>query len=187
MVPLSREMGGDLAIREFWDRGVLDATIPAWAQGTVRCLSGLDSDAICTAPIPRGPAAGHFEARAGLADVIAFCIGRNAEGAKMHNQFASDPHLLYAGFLWDFVSAAQHIGRSVASGHYVAITLSDGGAFTRFSDGEVVRIESEDDAWLAIGREPVAILFEKRAPAPVADELLATPHPEPEPPSTGDV
>ena len=169
IAPLSREMGGDLAMREFSGRGVLDATIPAWAQGPARCLAGLDSGAICAEPILRGPESGDFEARAVLADVIAFCIGRNAEGVKMHNQLASDPHLQCAGFLWDFVSAAQHIGRIVAPGRYVAITRSDGGGFARFSDGEVVRIEPEDEACRSIGREPVVILFEKRAPAPSAD------------------
>ena len=105
----------------------------------------------------------------------------------MHNQFAPDAHLRYAGFLWDFVSDAQHIGHIVASGHYVAITRSDGGVFTRFSDGEVVRIESEDEAWMSIDREPVVILFEKRARAPVGDELVSPPHPEHVQPSPGDV
>ena len=168
MVPLSREMGGDLAIREFSGRGARDASIPAWAQVPARCLAGLDSGAICTEPVLRGPASGDIEARAGLADVIAFCTGRNAEGVKMRDRFAIDPHFQYVCYLWDFVSAVQHIGRSVASGHYVAITRS-GGGFTRFSDGEVVRIESKDEAWRSIDRGPVVILFEKRAPAQAAD------------------
>ena len=80
MVPLSREMRGDLAIREILDRGALDASITALTQGPARCLAGLDSGAICTEPILRGPTSGDIEDRAGLADVIAFCIGRNAEG-----------------------------------------------------------------------------------------------------------
>ena len=168
MVPLSREMGGDLAIREFLERGPLDASTPDWAHRPARCLAGLDSGVICTEPILRGPASGDIEARAGLADVVAFCIGRNAEGVKMHNQYACEPHLQHAGFLWDFVSDAQHIGHIVAFGHYVAIVRS-GGGFARFIDGEVVRIESEDEACRSIGREPVVILFGKRAPAPVAD------------------
>ena len=75
MVPLSSEMGGGLAIREFLERGVADAAIAAWAQGRARCLAGLDSGAICTEPIPRASASGNFDARAGPADVVAFCIG----------------------------------------------------------------------------------------------------------------
>ena len=93
----------------------------------------------------------------------------------MRNQFAFDAQLQRAGFLWDCVAASQEIGHGVASAHYVAITRSDGGAFTRFSDGEDVRIESEDEARMSIGREPVCILFGKRGPASVGDELVQTP------------
>ena len=73
----------------------------------------------------------------------------------------------------------------MASGHYVAITRS-GGAFTRFSDGEVFRIESADEAWVSIDREPVVILFGKRAPDPVGGELVSAAPPENAPPSPVD-
>ena len=98
MVPLSSEMGGDLAIREFAERVFVEATTLDWAQGHARCLAGLYSGAICTEPIPNGSASGNCEARAGSADVIAFCVSRNAERRKCAASLPSAPSCGTPGF-----------------------------------------------------------------------------------------
>ena len=85
---------------------------------------------------------------------------------EIHNQFAFEPKLRYAGFLWDFVAEIQHIGRSVVSGHYVSLTRSDGGLFNRLIDEAAVRIESPHGARRPIGGETSFLSYGKRTHPP---------------------
>ena len=117
---------------------------------------------MCTRQLSSSPGPSGVGASARMADVIAFCVERNAEASKICTKFTFDPAIKFAGCQCDFASAAQHVGAKVSTGHYVAIAREGDRGYIRFDDGFVRRMESHEAAWSSIDREPTILVYDKR-------------------------
>lgn len=129
-------------------------------QDPWRCHAPPPCGSLCGEPTPNAPPAEDAEARAGMADTLAFCIDRTPDGErKIRTKAALYHNLRYGGCLWELSAAAEHIGDSARSGHYAAIVSVGGGQYVRASDESITGPMSLEDAWLAIGAEPTILFY----------------------------
>ena len=145
--------------------GMIGALVPNLLD-PYKCLTVIgESELMCLASLPNSPHIGDLQSRASQYDVIAISLNRNHEDfGKLHHKFKFEPSIQYAGYDWQFVSAIQHIGDDVSSGHYISISssLDESEGFTVFNDQVIVNRSFAEDAWAAINAEPEILVYEKQ-------------------------